>query len=602
MNENGLNYIDLFAGAGGLSEGFIQSGYRPVAHVEMNEHAAKTIETRIAYYYLKDNGKIKSYYDYEKGKITREQLLDKIPKEELKTVINKEMSESTIKGIFNTIDDIKREREIDKIDVIIGGPPCQAYSLVGRAQSSHMIVPMEDDPRNELYKMYVQFLKKYKPRMFVFENVAGIKTARGGQAFKNLQTYMKRVGYEIDYHELNAQDFGVLQSRKRVIIVGWLKGTGYEYPSFDVIHSKAEVWDLLKDLPPLTPGIEAREHTMNDMRRLKKYVKDNAIRMKSDVLTGHAARPHTAQDIEIYKRTIDMWFENEQHKRLKYDDLPEDLKTHKNRTSFIDRFKVVEGDMDHCHTILAHLSKDGHYFIHPDRNVYKNGSKMANSLYELTKGIPKILLTATPMQNTLLDIYGLVQFIDDRVFYSKQIFSERYLRGEDYNDLKACLEPVVQRTLRKEVAEYIQFSERKEMTIDFELSPMEIELYVIDDMPEHAFSMLQMGSPKKKSEVIQNLRTLTEMYGSWITDVLTNDEAMHDDKFKATGQTIIDKCTDANRRMNAGIDLIENNDKVYQSLSGLEASEIIRSCGTLWNFYGGCAQSACRLQDESENI
>lgn len=104
---------------------------------------------------------------------------------------------------------------------------------------------------------------------------------------------------------------------------------------------------------------------------------------------------------------------------------------------------------------------------------------MANSLYELTKGIPKILLTATPMQNTLLDIYGLVQFIDDRVFYSKQIFSERYLRGEDYNDLKACLEPVVQRTLRKEVAEYIQFSERKEMTIDFELSPMEIELYVI---------------------------------------------------------------------------------------------------------------------------
>ena len=135
----------------------------------------------------------------------------------------------------------------------------------------------------------------------MFENVAGIKTPRGGQAFKNLQTYMKRVGYEIDYHELNAQDFGVLQSRKRVIIVGWLKGTGYEYPSFDVIHSKAEVWDLLKDLPPLTPGIEAREHTMNDMRRLKKYVKDNAIRMKSDVLTGHAARPHTAQDIEIYK-------------------------------------------------------------------------------------------------------------------------------------------------------------------------------------------------------------------------------------------------------------------------------------------------------------
>lgn len=372
MNDNGLSYIDLFAGAGGLSEGFIQSGYRPIAHVEMNEYAAKTIETRIAYYYLKENGYLDSYYQYERNEISREQLLELIPDEELKTVINKEMSESTIKGIFQTIDTIIDEKDIEQVDVIIGGPPCQAYSLVGRAQSSHMLVPMEEDPRNELYKMYVQFLNKYKPRMFVFENVAGIKTARGGQAFKNLQKYMRKVGYEIDYHELNAHDFGVLQSRKRVIIVGWLKGTGYEYPSFDIIHSDAEVWDLLKDLPSLTPGESAEEHTMSDMRRLRKYVKENEIRVKADVLTGHIARPHTAQDIEIYKRTIDLWFENSKHERLKYDDLPDELKTHRNRTSFVDRFKVVEGDMDYCHTILAHLSKDGHYFIHPDIDQHRS--------------------------------------------------------------------------------------------------------------------------------------------------------------------------------------------------------------------------------------
>lgn len=372
MNDNGLSYIDLFAGAGGLSEGFIQSGYRPIAHVEMNEYAAKTIETRIAYYYLKENDNLDSYYQYERNEISREQLLELIPDEELKTVINKEMSESTIKGIFQTINSIIAEKEIEQVDVIIGGPPCQAYSLVGRAQSSHMLVPMEEDPRNELYKMYVQFLNKYKPRMFVFENVAGIKTARGGQAFKNLQKYMRKVGYEIDYHELNAHDFGVLQSRKRVIIVGWLKGTGYEYPSFETIHSDAEVWDLLKDLPALTPGESAEEHTMSDMRRLKKYVKENEIRVKADVLTGHIARPHTAQDIEIYKRTIDLWFENSKHERLKYDDLPDELKTHRNRTSFVDRFKVVEGDMDYCHTILAHLSKDGHYFIHPDIDQHRS--------------------------------------------------------------------------------------------------------------------------------------------------------------------------------------------------------------------------------------
>lgn len=73
-----------------------------------------------------------------------------IPVQELKTVINKEMSEATIKDIFETIDTIKLEKGIEQVDVIIGGPPCQAYSLVGRAQSSHMLIPMEDDPRNVL--------------------------------------------------------------------------------------------------------------------------------------------------------------------------------------------------------------------------------------------------------------------------------------------------------------------------------------------------------------------------------------------------------------------------------------------------------------------
>ena len=68
------NYIDLFAGAGGLSEGFMQSGFEPVAHVEMNGYAAKTLQTRIAYFYLKKQGKLDTYYKYEKGEISREDL------------------------------------------------------------------------------------------------------------------------------------------------------------------------------------------------------------------------------------------------------------------------------------------------------------------------------------------------------------------------------------------------------------------------------------------------------------------------------------------------------------------------------------------------
>ena len=372
INKGNLNFIDLFAGAGGLSEGFIRCGFQPIAHVEMNSYAARTLETRIAYYYLRNKNSLDVYRSYERGLISREELLSHVPKSELDTVINKEISESTIKGIFGSIDRSMKEKGIQNVDVIIGGPPCQAYSLVGRAQSSHMLIPMENDPRNELYKMYIQFLKKYKPRMFIFENVAGLRTARGGQAFKNLQSYMKRVGYDLDYHELNAKDFGVLQSRKRIIIIGWLKGTGYCYPEFETIHYDSVVSDLLMDLPEIIPGQSRDKYLISDLNKVNKILSTLELREKDDVLTAYVARPHTAQDIEIYKRVIDLWFTNNAHERLKYDDLPDDLKTHRNRSSFVDRFKVVEGDMKWCHTVLAHLSKDGHYFIHPSMEQHRS--------------------------------------------------------------------------------------------------------------------------------------------------------------------------------------------------------------------------------------
>lgn len=249
------------------------------------------------------------------------------------------------------------------MDVIIGGPPCQAYSLVGRAQSSHMLTPMEEDPRNELYKMYTRFLTKYQPRMFVFENVAGLLTARGGDAFKNLTAHLKRVGYEIDFKEQNAADFRVLQKRKRIIIIGWRKGTDHFYPEFEKIRSNATVHDLLDDLAPVERGQE------NDAYRLtydqcSAYLKENNIRTEEDVVTHHIARPNNDRDVTIYGMAIDAYNRGE---KISYDRLPDELKTHRNQTSFKDRFKVVEGNDEACHTVLAHLAKDGHYFIHPDR-------------------------------------------------------------------------------------------------------------------------------------------------------------------------------------------------------------------------------------------
>lgn len=367
INNNGLNFIDLFAGAGGLSEGFFQAGFNPIAHVEMDEYASKTLETRSCYYYFKKTGKLNIYYSYLKGKTSRKEMLEQVPKEVTKTVINETMSDKSLPSIFETIDNIMEEDGITHVDVIIGGPPCQAYSLVGRAQSSHMGTPMSEDPRNELYKLYARFLKKYQPEMFVFENVMGITNANEGKTWKNIKSHLKRVGYEIECKEQNAKDFGVLQNRRRMIIVGWRKGSNKEYPNFTTITTNAIVNNLFTDLPAIQPGEKSTHY-----RAVKRssYVKNNEIRTEDDVLTLHESRPNIKRDINIYKRTIKLW--NNGHQRLKYYDLPKSLKTHKNTKSFVDRFKVVEGDEQHCHTILAHLSKDGHYFIHPDINQHRS--------------------------------------------------------------------------------------------------------------------------------------------------------------------------------------------------------------------------------------
>lgn len=112
---------------------------------------------------------------------------------------------------------------------------------------------------------------------------------------------------------------------------------------------------------------------------------------------------------------------------------------------------------------------------HNLRNL--NSTKRAKRLYALSGGIPKILLTATPLQNSLMDLYGLISFIDPRIFGSEQVFRQRYMKDEDYDGLKRELTPVLYRTLRKDVADYMHFVKRICRTVDFKLSPDEIELY-----------------------------------------------------------------------------------------------------------------------------
>ena len=140
----------------------------------------------------------------------------------------------------------------NKVDVIIGGPPCQAYSVAGRARMGKAV---EKDPRNELYKYYVKFLKQYNPTMFVFENVLGLFTAKGGKPFADLQKEVDEIDYVMEPHIQIASQHGVLQNRQRVIIVGWKKGTSHFYPELKPETNNYQVLkDLFSDLPERKSG------------------------------------------------------------------------------------------------------------------------------------------------------------------------------------------------------------------------------------------------------------------------------------------------------------------------------------------------------------
>ena len=187
-----FSYIDIFAGAGGLSEGFQRNGYIPVAHVEMKKEACLTLKTRECFYYLKKHGRIEDYKNYLRREITRDELYAMVPETVLNSVINETMSEEGMPALFDRIDQLMEVQGIENIDVLVGGPPCQAYSLVGRARSKTNMV---GDPRNYLYMLYCEVLEKYRPKIFVFENVPGLLTANGGSYFDDMRERFRKAGY-----------------------------------------------------------------------------------------------------------------------------------------------------------------------------------------------------------------------------------------------------------------------------------------------------------------------------------------------------------------------------------------------------------------------
>jgi len=361
MSLTNFTYVDIFAGASGLAEGFYQAGFYPVAHVERDPYASLTIKTRAAYHYCCENDLNDFYLDYYKGSIDRNEFYNAIPFDRLGEVINDEINERNFPKIISKIETAKKRLGVKKIDILLGGPPCQAYSVRGRKANESK---KKYDDRVYYYKLYAKFLRRLKPKIFVFENVPGLLSFEGGYIFDDLKTALKKEGYEIEYKILNAYDFGVLQDRKRIVIIGWQKDRDFAYPEFSTLHTKAVVNDLFNDLPARRPG--DIEKFSNYAKASSEYLLASGIRNGLSGVAQHITRPHNKTDLEIYRRVIVLW--NRKHERLKYSTLPASLRTHRNIEGYLDRFKVVAGKASYSHTVIAHIAKDGHYYIHPDIN------------------------------------------------------------------------------------------------------------------------------------------------------------------------------------------------------------------------------------------
>ena len=163
-----MKIIDLFSGCGGLTEGFRTNEFDIVCHVEMDKDACSSLLLREAYYYLKENKNISLYNKYISKKICSKEFFSLLPDTLNQRIINEEINKDNIDKIFSKIDNILKK---ESVFGIIGGPPCQAYSTIGRARNEPK---KNEDERIYLYEFYISFLNKYKPEFFIFENVKGL--------------------------------------------------------------------------------------------------------------------------------------------------------------------------------------------------------------------------------------------------------------------------------------------------------------------------------------------------------------------------------------------------------------------------------------------
>ena len=394
--------VDLFAGCGGISEGFHQAGFGTIAQVEMNESACQTLRTRQIFFELKNRHKIPIYNEYVKGNISPEQIYSDFP--DIRDAVNHRVIEVTLsdESIQSVIQQIENSVHFHNpphsINVFLGGPPCQPYSIINRAWVMKDLdeKKKEDiEKKNFLYRDYLELLRHFKPDVFIYENLPGLFSATtGGQKIfqKLLKDFsdlspsytiippLDKVTENPHHYILNSVNFGVPQTRRRLILIGFKEGLEEKNPGIFRMYEKLQrkkkpknlqitVEDAIGDLPELKPGYGNNRFYSEYPENEPRTVYQKKMRKNSPGVVNHFARAHMQSDLDRYRFFIEYCQNTGKSATLKdllserSDLAPEHKK--KNNDKFVDRFKVQWREKP-ASTVTAHLSKDGHYFIHPD--------------------------------------------------------------------------------------------------------------------------------------------------------------------------------------------------------------------------------------------
>jgi DNA (cytosine-5)-methyltransferase 1 len=348
-----FTYIDLFCGCGGLSLGLKRSGLSCAAAIDSDPNAISTFKA-----------------NFPAVEHVLERDLTNFTPELLRKIIGAQ-----------------------KIDVIVGGPPCQGFSRVRMVDGSNHGKRLVVDPRRLLYKNYLHYVEYFKPSIFVMENVPGIRSAAGGEFFISIQTEARKLGYRVHAAPIRAWHYGVPQKRERQLIIG----TSCNLPIFSTnlfvpqthedpigrvsgrkpklqrggrgrrreLEKPVTLWEAIGDLPPVRAGrgefetdydvVRGRQHIQTYGDR---YLKGVLEVHRSTALTGHVARPHSERDLRDFDRLREGDTSGAAIARGEQMEFPYD------REHFKDRYTRQHRDAL-CSTIMAHLSKDGLMYIHP---------------------------------------------------------------------------------------------------------------------------------------------------------------------------------------------------------------------------------------------